>query len=98
MIYSSYTEEMGLTGSCMKTYTSSEYSRYTELEVKHSLLQRDHMRMITELNHTISRMQQCEGNMERMNHHMSRMDQRMGEIEKDLHSVMDNDMIVLSTR
>ena len=82
----------------MKAYTPSEYSRYTELEVKHSILQRDHMRMITELNHTISRMQQCEGNVERIDHRVSRVEQRMGEMEKDLHSVMDNDMIVLSTR
>lgn len=93
---------MGLTGSCMKGWGSlhgpSEYSRYTELEVKHSLLQRDHMRVSTELNHIISRMQQCEGNIERMDHQVSRIDHRIGEMEKDLHSVMDNDMIVLSTR
>jgi len=82
----------------MKTYTSNEYSRYTELEVKHTLLQKEHMRMIAELNHTVRRMEQCEGRAERLDHQVSRMEQRMGEMEKDLHSVMDNDMIVLSTR
>jgi hypothetical protein len=77
---------------------SSEYSRYTELEVKHTLLQKEHMRMIAELNHTVRRMEQCEGSAERLDHRVSRTEQRMGEMEKDLHSVMDNDMIVLSTR
>lgn len=93
---------MGLTGSCMKAcgalHAPNEYTRYTELEVKHSLLQRDHMRMITELNHAVSRVQQCEGSAERLGHQVLRMEQRMGELEKDLHSVMDNDMIILSTR
>lgn len=93
---------MGLTGSCMRAWGPlhgpSEYSRYTELEVKHTLLQKEHMRMIAELNHTVRRMDQCDLSAERLDHRVSRTEQRMGEMEKDLHSVMDNDMIVLSTR
>jgi len=67
------------------------YRPTVDLEVKHTLLQKEHNRTISDMNHLLAYAQKLE-------HRISQLEHKTTGIQNDLQSVMENDMIVLSTR